>query len=264
MKLTHNEIEKKNIIENYVMGRLNQEEELAFEEHILSCDECRQKCDHLQKIIEASENKLIAENIIKQTEDSRKVKSGVQFRILLGTAASLVILVGTIFLILNTRKPSYIATYKESITDSVVISSDNNKVEISDKNDTTAVEKNEIPEEKYEKNLPDNQQKSLIAQAYHTHPVFESAIENQLRSNGISVSSPQNSEIYTRNQEIKFNWETDARTDLVLIIRDNSGIILFKEKVPSDYIYRIKALGLYYWQLMDNNDIIYTGKFLVK
>lgn len=263
MKLTHNEIENKNIIENFVMGRLDQEEELAFEEHILNCDECRKKCDHLQKIIEASEINLIAENKIKQSKGKRKVMSGVQFRILLGAAASLLILVGTIFLIYNTKKPSYIASNEESITDSVVISSNNN-ADLSDKNDTTPVEKIEIQEEKPENILPDDHQKPLIAQAFHTHPIFESAIENQLRSSGISVSSPQNSEIYSKKQEIKFIWKTNAETELVLIIRDNSGIILFKEKVPSPFIYRINAFGLYYWQLMDKDDIIYTGKFLVK
>ncbi len=261
MELKHNEIENKNIIENYVLGRLDEEDELAFEEHILNCAECRQKCVHLQKIIEASESNLIAENNIAHTTDNKKLKSVQRYTILLGTAAALILLLGTVFLIYNTRKLSNIAIIKESVFDSIKISANNNTLDISD---TLQAEKEEIPEEKPQNKHSENQQKLLIAEAYNTNPIFESAIEDQLRSNGISVDSPVNSAIYSRNQEIKFVWQTDAVLEPILLIRNNSGKTLFKENVQSAYVHKIDSLGLYYWQLMDNDEIIYTGKFLVK
>jgi len=264
MKLNHNIIEEKDMIENYVLGKLNEEEESAFEEHILGCAKCRRKCELLETIIASSEHRLIEEYDTLQTNKTKKITLPASYKILWRAAAAILILAGAAYLITNTgkfhpadRKNQPVAenymtdTSNKSISDSSAVSID--KI----KNQEPKQEEPRI--EKYEQ-----EEYALLAEAFDPSPVFESAIQNQLRSNDIAVTSPSDSAIFKKNQKIVFLWHTDSAMDIMLILRKNTGNTIFKKKVQSPYSKTIDISGLYYWQLAVHDEVVYTGKFLVK
>lgn len=49
-----------------------------------------------------------------------------------------------------------------------------------------------------------------------------------------------------------------------LVIKNNRGETILKETGSPPVIKQLNKPGLFYWHLMVNNDIIYTGKIVVK
>ncbi len=251
------------MIENYVLGRLNAEEESAFEEHLLHCDECKRKCEQVEAIIEASEHSAMDDTKILPVKKKKKTLLVVHFNTLLRVAAALLLLAGAAYFIFHIDKPDYIASDNESNTGISI--ADTNSYGTRDSSDimnNQSVKNDRKPIEKLRKKKKEPE-RMLLAEAFQASPVFESAIQNQLRSQSVSVSSPADSAVFRMDQAIHFVWNTGSEQEITLIIRRNTGKIFFREKVPSAYSQKIDAPGLYYWQLMAGDEILYTGKFTV-
>ncbi|MBN2523913.1 MAG: zf-HC2 domain-containing protein [Bacteroidales bacterium] len=264
MKLNHNIIENNNMIENYVLGKLNKEEESDFEEHILGCVKCRRKCELLETIIAGSEQRLIEEDDTLQTNKTKKITLPVSYKILWRAAAAIVILAGAVYFITNTGKFHPANPKNQQVADNYRTDTTNKGT-----NDSSAVSIDKIKNKESQQEEPgiekyEQKKYTLLAEAFDPSPVFESAIQNQLRSNDIAVTSPADSAMYKKNQEIVFLWHTNSTMDIILILRKNTGNTIFKEKVQSPCSKTIDIPGLYYWQLAVHDEVIHTGKFLVK
>jgi hypothetical protein len=263
-KITHEQVEKRNMIEDYVLGRLNNNEESVLEEHMIECEDCRSRCLVMENIIRASEQRIIENDNPVLPEQKKETFPGPYFRKLLQIAAAFLVIAGFLYFLFNANKNDN-KKIRKNITVSNIDSTVHNLVSdsVHNQNDKIA-EHDRSTGKKHDGDYKTPEENLLLTEAFTPSPVFESAIRNHLRSFGIRVISPGDSAIFKVNHEIEFKWQTDSEQDLTLIIRKNTGEIISKNSVPSVYSGNIARPGLYYWQLLNDDDIIYTGKLYVK
>ena len=109
----------------------------------------------------------------------------------------------------------------------------------------------------------EQQSELLLAEAFRPSPMFENAIENQVRSDGLTLLTPTNAQTFTTVDVIEFRWE-NAEKQLSLVIYNNKGNIIYEKKVKSPFtLNQTLQPGLYYWQLETEDEALYTLKFLI-
>ncbi|MBN2813499.1 MAG: zf-HC2 domain-containing protein, partial [Bacteroidales bacterium] len=101
MNFSHDEIEKRNLIEEYLLGRLSEEEETALEEHMLQCESCREKCLQTEQVINALKSSRVADTTL-QTPTAAKRHIG-WLVISLRIAAVFVLVAGIAIIYIKTK-----------------------------------------------------------------------------------------------------------------------------------------------------------------
>jgi hypothetical protein len=265
MNISHDEIENSNLIEKYLLGRLPEEEELAFEEHLLLCDNCRQKCLQTEKVMDA-----LKQSGFDIKEEKKPLPQEKQFygpRMLWRIAAMIVLTAGLTWLYFSMNK------HPQPLTG-------NN---ISDMIDTMQQVAPEMitesdPETQHDKRPPSGSATEstgnkagltasttdeLLAAAYHTSPVFEEAIKNIVRGSGVQVIAPADSAVFEIPVTVSFDWESAVHKNVTLVVRKNTGEVVFMEPAIPPYRLKLDNAGLYYWQLLADDNVVHTGKFLI-
>jgi hypothetical protein len=231
--------------DDYIMGRLSEDDEDLFEEHLLFCERCRQE-------IEFRESLTAGLDSIKDAGQSSKMKNKKSRRgmyIRLGIAATLVFIVGYTFIKLFITQNDSESPIKKEVTIEVPDSPAEQQKTVIITDSTTKSEISHI---------------EMLAEAFTTLPMFENAINNQVRANGITIVSPINSMSFKSDENIEFVWENVGK-HLMLAIFNNKGKLIFEEKIKTPY--RLDASlqpGLYYWQLETEDEALCTYKFLIK
>ena len=261
----HKEILEKDIVERYVLSHLSDDEEIAFEEHLLYCLKCREEVRKMEKIVfsvQQTESSRIVASGNKNLQVRKKIRAG---KLLLKVAAGIVLLAGisSIIYYFSRNGKSITEDKKEQIV----------ATQIDSVNSLSGEQERSIPEKIIDtieidsgdgKILP-QKNKNLMAQAFLPNQIFENALENIARSGGVKIEIPKNSDTFRQNSQIEFKWKSDPTTDFVLAIFTNTGEILFEEPVSSPYIFKKELKpGLYYWQLETDLETFYTGKFIVQ
>jgi hypothetical protein len=100
--------------------------------------------------------------------------------------------------------------------------------------------------------------------AYEPSPVLENAIGEIVRGATVSVKTPAVSDVYKKYDTIIFNWTIPDHTSARFVLKNNRGTTLVNENEFPPVRKHLNSEGLYYWQLIIDNDVIYTGKFIVK
>lgn len=72
MNYSHDEIEKRNLIEEYLLGRLSEVEETALEEHMLQCKSCRDKCMQMEQVIDVLKSSYAAGKTLQTTTTAKR------------------------------------------------------------------------------------------------------------------------------------------------------------------------------------------------
>ncbi len=110
----------------------------------------------------------------------------------------------------------------------------------------------------------EQQSELLLAEAFRPSPIFENAIENQVRSSGFTVLAPDDSQKFKTGDTIEFQWK-NSNKQLTLVIFNNKGKIILESIVESPFKLEKKLPpGLYYWQLETDEEAIQTSKFIVQ
>ena len=261
----HKEILEKDIVERYVLSRLSDDEEIAFEEHLLYCPECREEVRKMEKIVfsvQQTESSRIIASGNKDMQVGKKIRAGKQ---LLKVAAGIVLLAGISSILY------YFYWDGKNITkdnkEQLIASQTDSENPLSDKQERSVSEKYIDTVENYpdDDSIAHQINKNILAQAFLPNQIFENAIENISRSGGVKIEMPKNTDIFSRNLNIEFKWKSELNMDFVLVILNNTGEILFEEPVSSPYLFKNELKpGLYYWQLETDLETFYTGKFAVQ
>jgi hypothetical protein len=251
----HDIVEQEGVIEKYILGKLSEKDENAFEEHLLFCRECREKYQTVKKVLDATQSKMADEVFGSNKSQTSKHNSPKYF--FFKIAAGIIIFIGLAGVIFVTMKTPKSHKNIAGINDSVNIMSDTN----TNKSLLPGKENKEIKPVETSKINGDEQ----IAQAFIVLPYLESEIENQLRAGAINVISPVNSIEFEPGSTILFNWKSETYKQLTLVIRSNTGKIIVETEVQPLYkTSEIKHPGLYYWQLNSNDETLHCGKFFVR
>jgi len=245
--MKNEDFHKDEFYDAYVLGRLSADDEDLFEEHLLFCEHCRNEIEVREVSVAASGR---GENISKETTMERKLSTKTII-IRLSIAASVIIIAGySLYVILNPAG------------DKTLVEQDSSMEEIPASpdviNDTSLIAEPEFQ--------PETEQPSefLLAEAFKPSPMFENAIENQVRSDGLSVLSPSNAQTFAPVDMIEFRWENGEK-QLSLVIYNNKGGLIYEKEVKSPFtLNQTLQPGLYYWQLETEDEALSTLKFLIK
>ena len=97
--------------------------------------------------------------------------------------------------------------------------------------------------------------------------IFENLISSNYRGTNIEVLSPDCNQKFTAKQKITFKFKGDLSIPITIIIYNNSGKEIFRKSGISTNSYDYSptlSLGLYYWKLIQEDNLMYVGKFFIK
>ncbi len=261
----HKEIKEKDIIERYLLNRLSEEEEMAFEEHLLYCSKCREEVGKLKRIIISIKQSEI-EKVMASGEKkmNARVKTGKGI-LLLKIAAGIIVLVSIslVAYYFSGNKMNHFENRKKQI---VVTQFDSSNI-LTNKRERMVPEKPQdvVINDSGTADIVPQQDETFLTQAFSQNQLFETAIENINRSGKLLVEIPKNTDRFNRNYKIEFKWKSEPPMDFVLVVFTNTGKVVFEEAVSSPYkLNKTLKPGLYYWQLETDMEALYTGKFVVE
>ena len=121
------------------------------------------------------------------------------------------------------------------------------------------VAETKVPEVKQE-------QPDLYAANFIPSEQLEGLSGEVFRSGGFEALSPSINQTFSPGSEILFQWKLDANTPLQLIVLNNIGKEIFRQEVSATtWAWTSpKRPGLYYWKLESTEELLYTGKFLLR
>lgn len=138
---------------------------------------------------------------------------------------------------------------------------------------TPALEQLLSPEQKEDRPVaetkvpePKQGQPDLYAANFIPSEQLEGLSGEVFRSSGFEALFPSINQTFSPGAEILFQWKQESGTPLQLIVLNNSGKEVFRQEVSATtWAWTSpKRPGLYYWKLESTEELLYTGKFLLK
>jgi hypothetical protein len=249
------------LIDRYNNGELEGEELTAFLEMMKVSSRLRKevKLDSELNEILSNKDSLELHQIILSVQKKRRKKKGPDLHAFL-LAASLLLLIGMgIFLIItNSRHHPSINSKFSPKHHPEVPQPKNNEVE------KTATM---VPETK-EKNIPVQKTEVNLDASFRRNPSFENMIGATRHAGLFKMVSPLIDSHFNVNSEIVFKWTLNEPAKIEFKIMNNTGAIVQESEFFNQNNYSlppgILKKGLYYFQVLQKDDIIFFGKFEVE
>jgi hypothetical protein len=250
--MDHREVEEGNIIDLYLRLELPADKEIAFEEHMLGCTICRENLKAAETALETVE--------AGKTEEFRnsagsgvvvKRISGVNINAFMKIAAGILILAGiagalTLILKNSGNRPA-------------------GNVIVQEVGDTLKIKPDKGLSTKKDQVIPDGKaavikENNLIAENFTASKFYDNIIENRFRHQGIEIVSPLKD---TLTSLPAFRWKGDDSKQLVIIVISNREKEIFRKSIDNGAKLQIRLdPGLYYWQLQNETETLFSGKFI--
>lgn len=106
-----------------------------------------------------------------------------------------------------------------------------------------------------------------IAADFSTADHFEDMMGTTFRSEvKVEINTPTVDQSFALGQAVQFNWTQTQTKNLMLNVYNNKEQVVFGTNTRNNQpvSWMAQKPGLYYWQLETEDDILHTGKFLVK
>lgn len=250
--MDHKEVVDRNIIELYLRQELSSDDETAFEEHLLLCETCRNNLNVLELSIKGLES--IQTNVFRGNQAVGKKRNffiGLQSSHLIKAAASVAILAGIamIFILVFRKGP-------EKLPELAIVKYENDSASSVNLNDTLMTEDTgKFPVSAAQKN-----HSGVLAENFRPSPFYENLAGINMRNSGMVVISPVSDTVI---RIPVFEWDDDVIDSLTLVIISNSEKLLYKKRIRNGSIPGFKVdPGLYYWQLQNEHETLFTGRFI--
>jgi hypothetical protein len=235
------------LIEKYILNKMTPSERKGFEVRLKNDGSLAKELALNRKVIEGIRQYAKEESMIASfrerydKEQQEKVRKFVIVRI----AATVLLLVAAGWLVVHLvsqKLPEKSVTVKENKPI---------KVQALNKPDTVGINKKLLAENKLG--------------SFRELKRFETLANQEYRSeDAVNVISPKKARKLAPNENIIFNWQS-VTNQLSLVIFDNQGIEIFRKKVSPPFNYKENLPeGLYYWQLENEEDLVFVGKFVIK
>lgn len=248
--MDHKEAVERNISGLYMKQELSPEDEAAFEEHLLYCEECRKNLEMLEITVKAIERNQI--NRFRGLITGGLKVPGITNKgsFLLRMAAILLLLFGIAgaitILIRRDRTTKYSPDTAGMIIDSVF-------------DTVTIIRTNKIVSAPTDRGKED-EYRVIYADNFIPSPFFENIVQNKMRDKGFRVISPVNDTLAALPV---FKWADQELSGLILVVFNNREAEIYKGQIVngSKAVLKINP-GLYYWQLQDDHEVLVTGRFI--
>lgn len=263
-------------VDSIVLGEANQNDP-KIEKHVEGCFYCKSQIIDLYSVLKEYDSKINEENSLSNLISGKKEKSKKMYRIkrpytiLFKVAALVIFIVGIGFFAIQlfnqkidkiaieteSHKHDTLKEFYEKIKNDEDIIAQNSQQMV----ESTKVEKPGI------KNHSGNFH-NYISANFKESQNLESLVGVKYRDNEIiKIISPENGKVFRVNEVITFKWEIQPNKLLILKIFNNKEKIVFNEDDINENVFEFKnnlPQGIYYWKLETEDDLYYTGKFLIK
>ena len=119
-----------------------------------------------------------------------------------------------------------------------------------------------------EKRIKDQKTQMKLAASFRENPSFENMTGATRHAGYFRMVLPLTGYPYSEKAEIRFEWILDEHTEIELKIMDNTGTHVHESGNLSKNKYSLPPgtlkKGLYYFKIMQNDEILFFGKFFVK
>ena len=118
------------------------------------------------------------------------------------------------------------------------------------------------------KRILDLKTEKRLAANFRENPSFENMIGSTRYAGNFRMDAPIIGYRFSETAEIRFEWILDGQTEIELKVMDNTGINIHESGLLSKNKYSLPPgtlkRGIYYFKVMQNDEIIFFGKFFVK
>jgi hypothetical protein len=250
------------LIDRYNNGELSGDELTAFLEMLKASPRLRKEVkldSDLNKIL-ADSDILELRKVILSVQKNRKKRKGPDLQIIL-LAASLLLLIGIeVFLFMNYPQHNPSIGNKIISKNQPVLKQPVQKIKIENQITTTETENKGTKNITYKK-------EAKTADNFRENLSFENIIGATRHAGSFRMVAPAMGAHFSEKATIVFKWTPDKQAKIELKIMDNSGSGVHESGSldQSDYSLAPGTLkqGLYYYKVMQKDEIIFFGKFIV-
>jgi len=213
--------------------------------HVEDCLQCKK---NVFAIYEINKNK----DSIESNSHALRNNTGNFLRI----AAALILIIGIGFLLYNIIGVN--KTKTTPITD-LKSTESQHKVKSPIEKDSATIPKKSLP-------APQIKQNELALNTQESE-MFEGLINSSYRSNEVEITSPRLNQLFSPTQMIIFQFKSDNPSTYIIKLYNNKGEKIFQSEAFSNTRYSLRKklpVGLYYWKLEMQEDLLYVGKIFVK
>ena len=94
--------------------------------------------------------------------------------------------------------------------------------------------------------------------------MYENAIKNNVRGENNEILSPAESSAIAFGKKVIFSLKDNNR-EISLSVIDNIGKSIFEDSVKTPFTLPLKLQkGLYYWEITDNDEVVFVSKFYIR
>jgi hypothetical protein len=251
------------LIDRFNNGKLTGEELTAFLEMMKTNPRLREEVrldSELNEILANVDILELRQKILFIQKNQQKRK-GSDFHYFL-LAASLLLLIGIeVFLIMNdtnhnpSNKTTLIPKHEPGSKQLPV----NNKVE------QTSIATETINKEK---KIIRRKTEVKLAASFRRNPSFEKMIGSTRHAGYFRMDAPLIGYHFSEKARILFEWTQEGHVEIELKIMDNTGINIHESGLLDKNKYSLSPgtlnRGLYYFKVLQNDEIIFFGKFIVE
>ena len=249
------------LIDRFNCGELTGDELTAFLEMMNNSPRIREEVRLDKELNEILANKDILElrQKILSVQKDRDRKKGHDFHYLL-LAASLLFLIGLEILLMLTYRNHIHPVQISGIHKTKPFTSE----EPGKAGQTMIAKGNETSDRK----ITEMKNDTRLAANFRTNPSYENMIGATRSGGSFRMELPVSGHIYSENSIITFLWKKGSEEKLELDIMDNAGTSVARTQVLKENNYSFPKgtfkAGLYYYRVIQQEEILYFGKFLVK
>ncbi len=247
--MEHLYIQNNQIVEKYLLHQLNDDDTAAFEEHLLICSECRKELETMESIItQAAKSKMHDVFTINSGHANKPLKTKPRLSAMYSLAASLLIFIGISVVLF------YFIKRENKAGGQMVNESVSREDSLQQTSPDSIVTEHKV---KHISNYLAAEDK-----AYKPSSFYEPLVSNVYRSADLNITDPLI--IYSKG-EIVFNWSYIRADSLFILLINNEDSVILKQRAMPPYKCR-KTLksGLYYWQLQTDDELLFTGKLVIR
>jgi hypothetical protein len=251
------------LIDRFNNGKLTGEKLTDFLEMLKTNPRLREEVRLDSELNEILANMDILElrQKILSIQQNRQKRKGTDFYFFL-LAASLLLLIGIeVLLIMNkTHRNPY-----NNTTLTPKYQSDSKQLPVNNKVKQAAITTKTVNKEK---KIRDWKTEKRLAASFRKNPSFENMIGSTRHAGYFRMDAPLIGYRFSEKAEIMFEWTQDGHAEIELKIMDNTGTSIHESRLLDKNKYSLPPgtlnRGLYYFKVLQNDEIIFFGKFMVE
>jgi hypothetical protein len=258
-----NRVKLPELIDRFNNGELSGDELTGFQELLKANSRLRNEVmldKELNEILADSDLLEFRKTILSvQKKQLQKKGPGLQSYLL---AASLLLFIGIeIFLFMHNPK-------QNMLNRSVAVT--NNQPEIKGVIPGNNTEKEQITSKAQDESMGKISQKTkqAIVASFKTNPSFENIIGATRNAVSFKMEVPKMGAHLRENRAIVFRWSMDNQAKNILRILDNSGSEVYTSGFIEEKNYTLSPgilkKGLFYYKIIEKDEIVFFGKFYVE